>query len=62
MKNLADKYWSQVIDDYTSCFGGEIKLSKAMKNRIIDKILNHDYLWEVIDDVISECILKEVNK
>lgn len=62
MKNLADKYWSQVIDDYTSCFGSETKLSTAMKNRIIDKILNDDYVWSVIDDAVGEYILEEAKK
>ena len=62
MKNLAEKYWEQVIDDYTSCMGEDVKVSKKLKKKIVDHILNDDFLWENIDETIGYWIVKEAKK
>lgn len=59
MGDLARKYWGQAIDDYVTTCERETKLSRKVKEKIVDHILNDDSLWQNIDETIGFWILEE---
>lgn len=49
-----DVYWKQLIKDYISCCPhlDEIKYTDDDIKDILDRVMNDDEMWSVIDDTI----------
>ena len=52
---LARKYWKTYIEDYLGCYNKEI--SEKDMERVLSTMFNEDWLWERIEEAISECLI-----
>ena len=57
-KSSAEKYWTQVVKDYFSCF--DTRLPTKRVDHIVQRLLDDDFVWSTIESAIDEYAKEEI--
>ena len=55
---LVTKYWGTYFRDYLSCSDEELTIDDNTINKMILDLLENENLWNEIDSVIAEILIK----